>query len=130
MLSLHVCFRYQSWFVDGKEFMKISTIFIIFSPTKNHTFVFFFSSFFLFLFWKRYCIAAQHIPLKMLQKQIHFLCNNFLWKSQRHRLMMTIHQHQIYIQKNSQKKEGWGIFFCLFPFILLFSFVKKLFSLD
>lgn len=122
MLSLHVCFRYQSLCVDGKEFTKISSIFIhSLAPYENRTFVFF-SLIFLFLLWKRYCIAAQHIPLRMLQKQIHFLCNNFLWKSQRHRLMTTIHQHQIYIQKNSQKKEGWGIFSAFF---LSFSFSRS-----
>lgn len=126
MLSLHVCFRYQSLCAKRrKEFMKISSIFIILSPTPKCTFVFF-SLIFPVLFWKRkrYCIAAQHIPLRMLQKQIHFLCNNFLWKSQRHRLMTTIHQHQIYIQKNFTE-EGRLRHFFAFSFHSPFSRSSK-----
>lgn len=123
MLSLHVCFRYQSWCADGKEFMKISTIFIILSPTKIIPSSFFSLIFFSFFLLKRYCIAAQHIPLRMLQKQIHFLCNNFLWKSQRHRLMTTIHQHQIYIQKKFTEEGRLRHFFL--PFFLSFSFSRS-----
>lgn len=131
MLSLHVCFRYQSLCVrERKEFMKISSIFIILSlPFEIVPSPFFSLIFFPFSSENGIVLpnsTAQHIPLRMLQKQIHFLCNNFLWKSQRHRLMTTIHQHQIYIQKNFTEEGRLRHFFCLFSFLSPFLVRQKI----